>query len=84
MGRLASVCLVVTLASLGLWACTEYVAGQLEYAPELGPPLAILGGVRLYATWGWMEWIDERSSPMSTDGEAAEGEVPTTPEDLPL
>ena len=62
MGRLASVCLVVTLASLGLWACTEYVAGQLEYAPELGPPLAILGGVRLYAPWGWMEWIDEWSS----------------------
>ena len=114
MGRLASVCLVVTLASLGLWACTEYVAGQLEYAPELGPPLAILGGVRLYAPWGWIQWIDEWSSmpppparpggpaeavptaapaegwgdffasPMSTHGEAAEGEVPTTPEDLPL
>jgi len=29
-------------------------------------------------------WGDFFASPMSTDGEAAEGELPTTPEDLPL
>jgi type IV secretion system protein VirD4 len=46
--------LVVTLA--GLWGATEYVAAELRYAPELGPPWAALGDVRVYAPWAWVEW----------------------------
>jgi len=46
--------LLVTLA--GLWGATEYVAAELRYAPELGPPWAALGDVHVYAPWAWVEW----------------------------
>jgi type IV secretion system protein VirD4 len=46
--------LVVTLA--GFWGATEYVAAELRYAPELGPPCVGLGDVHVYAPWAWVEW----------------------------
>ena len=46
--------LLVTLA--GFWVATEYVATELRYAPELGPPWTVLGDVHVYAPWAWVEW----------------------------
>ncbi len=46
--------LVVTLA--GFWGATEYVAAELRYAPELGPPWAALGEIHVYVPWAWVEW----------------------------
>ena len=46
--------LVVSLA--GFWGATEYVAAELRYAPELGPPWMALGEIRVYAPWAWVEW----------------------------
>jgi type IV secretion system protein VirD4 len=45
------------LAALsGFWGATEYVAAELGYAPALGPPWVVLGGVHVYAPWAWVEW----------------------------
>ncbi len=41
---------------LGFWGATEYVAAELRYAPELGPPWAAMGDVHVYAPWAWVEW----------------------------
>ena len=55
MRILAAVTLLV-LSFAGFWVSTQYVAAHLQYAPELGPPLATVGELRIYPPWGWALW----------------------------
>jgi len=50
------VLILLVLSLSGLWASTQYVAAHLHYAPQLGPPWAVLGEVRVYPPWGWVAW----------------------------
>jgi type IV secretion system protein VirD4 len=43
-------------ALLGFWGATEYVAAELRYAPELGPPWLAVGEAHVYAPWAWVGW----------------------------
>ncbi len=54
--RVWAVASLVLLFLLGLWASTQYVAAHLASASDLGPPWFVLGGVRIYAPWGWVVW----------------------------
>ena len=47
---------LLLVSLLGFWGATEYVAAELRYAPELGPPWVALGGVHVYPPWAWVEW----------------------------
>ncbi len=47
---------LLLVSLLGFWGATEYVAAELRYTPELGPPWVALGGVHVYPPWAWVGW----------------------------
>jgi hypothetical protein len=54
--RALAVLILLVLSLSGLWASTQYVAAHLHYAPQLGPPWVVLGELRVYPPWGWVQW----------------------------
>jgi type IV secretion system protein VirD4 len=54
--RVVALFCVLAAALAGFWGSTQYVAAKLDYAPELGPPWATVGGVRVFAPWDWLLW----------------------------
>ncbi len=64
MRALAVACMVV-LPLAGSWAATQYVAGALGDAVELGPPWATVGPAPIYPPWAWIGWAqhDEARAP---------------------
>jgi type IV secretion system protein VirD4 len=60
--RALGVVMLLVLSLGGAWAATQYVAAGLHDAPELGPPWATLGDVRIYPPWGWGVWAGQHPS----------------------
>jgi type IV secretion system protein VirD4 len=54
MRRAFALGVLVLLATLALWAGTQYVAAVLHGPPELGPPWLGQGDRAVYAPWAWL------------------------------
>jgi type IV secretory pathway TraG/TraD family ATPase VirD4 len=54
--RVLAVLSVLVCSLAGFWSSTEYVAAKFDYAPELGPPWAAVGELRVFALWDWVLW----------------------------
>ncbi|MEO5774459.1 MAG: conjugal transfer protein TraG [Sphingomicrobium sp.] len=53
---LGQILIVFVIVLAGLWTSTQWVAAQLAYQPQLGPPWAIAFGHRLYHPWALFAW----------------------------
>ncbi len=48
--------IVFAIVILGVWSATQWAAAMLGYQPELGQPLAWVGGLPLYRPWDLFQW----------------------------
>lgn len=53
---LSHVVVALGLTIVGLAAATQYVASALAYQPQLGAPLTVAAGLRVYVPWAWLVW----------------------------
>lgn len=53
IGQIVSVFAIVLA---GIWLATQWAAAVLAYQPELGPPWALVDGIRVYRPWALFAW----------------------------
>jgi type IV secretion system protein VirD4 len=46
----------VLITAVGFVSATQYAAAALRYQRRLGPSIAALGNIRIYAPWSWLAW----------------------------
>jgi hypothetical protein len=49
----------VVLNAIVFTVATQYAASMLGYQKELGPGIATVAGLHLYAPWSWLSWVSD-------------------------
>jgi type IV secretion system protein VirD4 len=53
---IGQILIVFAIVILGVWIATQWAAAMLGYQPELGAPVAIIGGTPVYRPWDLFAW----------------------------